>query len=536
MRNLRDKIIRLAHANPELRADLLPLLKEGKEFTNKKELEKYFKDHPDADKTKHKVVESEKGEGKKDDEKGEKGKLDPKDVPEETVEQIKEIKDSEIAPGELAELHREEMPEYNLVVIAGEDGNLTKKDIERAKDIHKRVKKGIEDAADFCDINPPVCEGNLGITRDNMPQIMDVPVKELLKSDKDRLKDMSDKDKAKWDKKSDEEKDKKKAKWTLERKKGQAAIDAGADPDSDKSQKDMWLDKLKSSGVEITEEKVPVGNLKASQAEIKAKKSYGMADAYLNGSFDKLPDLPILVSKDPDTGAYTVIDGHHRYAGLLAADPSKPMTVQVINAPIRDALGAAFDMPGTFRADIQDNMVSMDKPLDMARKSGDSWKQSNGKWYGKNKEEAGGPFENEEAAKNFAEGKKTKGEKKAMSLRSKIIRLAHEHPEFREDLLPLVKQADMDPEDIGREVGGPLDQVDDAGAEPWMKEEFTQQENRELSELQEAGALPGTQLSPRKPSPGKQADRLGELRAQRKLAQMDPAQRLAELRAQRASE
>ena len=93
----------------------------------------------------------------------------------------------------------------------------------------------------------------------------------------------------------------------------------------------------------------------------------------------------------------------------------------------------------------------------------------------------------------------------------------------------------MNPEDIGREVGGPLEQADGAGAEPWMKEEFTQQENRELCELQKSDALPGTQLYPRKPTPGKQAARLEELRRQRKLAQMDPAQRLAELRAQRAS-
>lgn len=31
----------------------------------------------------------------------------------------------------------------------------------------------------------------------------------------------------------------------------------------------------------------------------------------------------------------------------------------------------------------------------------------------------------------------------ASSLRSRLIRLAHAHPEFRKDLLPLIKQADQ---------------------------------------------------------------------------------------------
>ena len=37
MSNLRNKIIRLAHENPSLRKDLLPLLKEGKKATQNKE-------------------------------------------------------------------------------------------------------------------------------------------------------------------------------------------------------------------------------------------------------------------------------------------------------------------------------------------------------------------------------------------------------------------------------------------------------------------------------------------------------------------
>jgi hypothetical protein len=61
-----------------------------------------------------------------------------------------------------------------------------------------------------------------------------------------------------------------------------------------------------------------------------------------------------------------------------------------------------------------------------------------------------------------------------------------------------------DPEQIGEEHGGPLRQDTD---EAFMRQEFTQQENRELRERQEDGDL-GTQtnLEPQKPTPGKQAD------------------------------
>ena len=449
---LRASTIRLAYSQPELRASLLPLLKTAKEFSTKEELAKYLKDHPKADKKRHKLVApSEKAKGDGDKAKGPKDNTIPKDTPADLAKQIKDLKDSDLSVAEIIKLHREDIPEYNLTVVAGTDGKLDKEDIERAKDIATRIKAGIAKSADFCEMRPPACKGNLGITRDNMPQIMDKPIKALMLSDDDRISehDAKAKDGKKFSDLPADKQAKEKKEWKLERKKGQAAIDAGGDPNSDKSQKDLWLDGLKSSGVKITSESVPVGKLVASQKEIKAGKSYGIAAAYLDGSFSKLPDLPILVSKDPKTGTYTVIDGHHRYAGLLAADPSKPMKVQVINASIQDALGAAFDMPGTFRADIQDNMVSMDKPLDMARKDGDTWKQSNGKWYGKKKDEAGGPFKDEDAAKAFASGTKKKDEpkgKKAHSgapmtdlhLRQATIRLAHANPEMRPHLLPLL--------------------------------------------------------------------------------------------------
>lgn len=62
--------------------------------------------------------------------------------------------------------------------------------------------------------------------------------------------------------------------------------------------------------------------------------------------------------------------------------------------------------------------------------------------------------------------------------------------------------AEWPPEEIGREDAGPLEGDSD---EPYMKGEFTQQEKRELSDLQEGGNLAAPSTAPRNPTPGKQA-------------------------------
>lgn len=72
----------------------------------------------------------------------------------------------------------------------------------------------------------------------------------------------------------------------------------------------------------------------------------------------------------------------------------------------------------------------------------------------------------------------------------------------------------LDPEIIGEEVDG---MIEGDGDEFYMEEEFTQQENRELRERQQAGDL-GFQpvASPQRPTPGRQAS-------------LEPIQRLAAL-------
>jgi len=86
-------------------------------------------------------------------------------------------------------------------------------------------------------------------------------------------------------------------------------------------------------------------------------------------------------------------------------------------------------------------------------------------------------------------------------LRTRIIRLAHDHPEFRKDLIPLLKKAEaasnggFPPSEIGAEKpGGSAEGVNGKGTvsdakKPWMANEFTQQENVELAEKQEKGLL-----------------------------------------------
>jgi hypothetical protein len=58
---LRAGLIRLAHSRPDLRPHLLPLVTDrvAMEFDSQDALDRYLKDHPKADKSRHKV----KGEG-----------------------------------------------------------------------------------------------------------------------------------------------------------------------------------------------------------------------------------------------------------------------------------------------------------------------------------------------------------------------------------------------------------------------------------------------------------------------------------------
>jgi len=302
---LRAGLIRLAHARPDLRPHILPLVtgRVAMEFDSQEALEKYLKDHPKADKSKHTVKKNDGG--KKD--KG-KGKKDIQfEVDDATLEKRRPAISDDLRsygldadPEDLKPEHREAIKEYKLEVVG--------KDAAQAVDIARKIKEGIEASADICKMNPAVCSGNKGLTRDKMPQIEgEKTVKQMLNAVK---KDGSPDEEA--------------------RAKGRAMVQAGADPDSDKTVMQQMIDHFKDNGVRTRNTKVPVGMLKATQSEIKATKTYGMADSYLKGKFPNIGDS-VIVSRDGH-----ILDGHHRWAALLTVDPSREMNVQVIDMDMDD--------------------------------------------------------------------------------------------------------------------------------------------------------------------------------------------------------
>jgi hypothetical protein len=228
-------------------------------------------------------------------------------------------------------LFHESIPEYNLEIVAGEGGEISESDIERARYIATQIRRGIQTAADVCNLSPPVCEGNLGIPRSQMPQFTEAPLSEMLASDD-----------------------------AGERLKARAAIEVGGDPRNPLSVFDQFVERLKSEGVRFTRTQIPVGELKATQREIQAAKTFGMADAFLRGRF-RPQDAEILVSSDGH-----ILDGHHRYASLLTAHPEIKMNVLRVSMPMREFLSESFRQPGVFRADVAGNIISPTEALNLS--------------------------------------------------------------------------------------------------------------------------------------------------------------------------
>lgn len=204
-----------------------------------------------------------------------------------------------------------------------------------AADIAKKLRQGIDNAADVCKVRPSVCSGNLGIERQDMPQIMDDPVSKLATS-----KDPGD------------------------RKKAKAAIAAGADPNDKRDMMTVMLDTFEKNGVKVEHGvKQHVGQLKATQAEIKAGKTIFFADAHLKGAWPggqkcDLAKKPIVVSSD----GY-ILDGHHRWSALLTISPDQTMTTIKVDLPMKEILRQSLNLPGVFRADLQDNIIPNDAPF-----------------------------------------------------------------------------------------------------------------------------------------------------------------------------
>lgn len=420
MSTLRTSLIRLANANVALRPHLLPVLRQAKEWPSQEALDQHLKDHPGAVAKDHWVKgEGDEGEAKdedKDDEKGEskdkdekpegkKPKVDVK-IDEKMLEKRKPKIESEDLEGyppdadaeDLSPEHQEEIKEYKL--------NIVGTDARQAVEIARKIKEGIKKGSDICKMSPAVCEGNMGLTRDKMPQIEGgTPVKTMIMSDEERIahkgkfKDPDGK-KVDFDELPEKEQKKLKSEWDLDRKKGKAMVEAGADPNDDRTVLQQMIDHLADNGIQTSDEEVPVGMLKATQSEIKAEKAFGMADAHLKGKYPGIGDS-VVVSKDGH-----ILDGHHRWAALLTIDPGRKMNVKVINMNMKDLLAESQSVPGVYKADFE-----------------------------------GTPLGEEDQKKYKAESKsqfKAKGKGKEAALRAGLIRLAHAEPRHRAAILAVL--------------------------------------------------------------------------------------------------
>jgi hypothetical protein len=338
------------------------------EFPSKDALEKYLKEHPDADLSLHKVIEDKKKPSSPEEQEGKKSEGEA-DHPK--IKKMQKDPPVSLSPDQ-NKTYKERVGQYRVEIVGDNE--------ENAKKVAAELARGIQETSDICKINPPICQGNLGITRSNMPQLHDKSLKAMredAEKDSSEAKALGEKAEAATDTKDKEELEKKSKKKALDaedtKKKIKAAIDAGADPDDDKSTTEKFLDKLKSDGVKIKGlsgdyEEIPVGDLRATQREIQAKKTAGMADAYFSGKFRPNKN-PIIVSTEKD-GSHCILDGHHRWSSALTADPSMKMKCTVVDMPIRDMLKASLDMPGVYRADLKGNIISKDTPLDLS-----GWKE-----------------------------------------------------------------------------------------------------------------------------------------------------------------
>ena len=203
------------------------------------------------------------------------------------------------------------LSEYNMQIVGD--------DVEQAKKIAKQIRKGIGKAADVCKRSPPVCADNMNIPRSEMPQLLDETFEALRKKGQG---------------------------WKVD-----AAIKAGVPADFQGTIMAAFVKRLQDKGVKMSRETEAVGHLKATQREISAKKTFGMADAKLKGTYS--PDKePIIISKDR-----YILDGHHRFAAMTTIAPERRMNVMVVDMSMQDMLQTAFETPGVFRADMKDKVV-----------------------------------------------------------------------------------------------------------------------------------------------------------------------------------
>jgi hypothetical protein len=112
----------------------------------------------------------------------------------------------------------------------------------------------------------------------------------------------------------------------------------------------LFLEKI---GKEAKEERVKVTDLKATQNQLVGKKVSLFLNQLQNGDpdseFTKKLKEPIIVARDPKTGEMYIVDGHHRWAALVAQDIANggdgdiEMNVKIVDAPIEEVIEQSND-------------------------------------------------------------------------------------------------------------------------------------------------------------------------------------------------
>jgi len=224
-----------------------------------------------------------------------------------------------LAYAQLGEQHRAEMHRLGLASNLDVVGPDALQALQLARIL---ARESIPESRDWCADDPEGCEGNLGLYRNQMPQISDKSAAKLAESTKAR-----------------------------ERAAGHAILLLGG-PKGNKTVLQDFLDHFTKMGVRVRSAQAAVGGLKATQREIQTKKAYEMADAYLHGKFGSLPSDTVVVSQD-----WHLLDGHHRWAALLTIDPTRLMQVIQIDAPIREILLRAAAFRGVYAANLEGDVM-----------------------------------------------------------------------------------------------------------------------------------------------------------------------------------
>ena len=205
-----------------------------------------------------------------------------------------------------------EIPKADPKVFGGESdipNGIDRKDLHKFNTDIKKVKEIVDAAKEkgekmpdinLCDVTVPgtnlYCDDNLGIKRKAMPQFKGKPVP------------------------------------------GSRAEKMPLNKDGEVDTEPVFREMLKQKGITTTQTEVPADQLKATQSELGGDKVIGMM-----GALEKDPQHPsitgpIYVSRDG-----FVIDGHHRWAAIVAynaqhPDNQIPMKCEVIDMDIKDAI------------------------------------------------------------------------------------------------------------------------------------------------------------------------------------------------------